>query len=89
MWGLYLNFKLLVFEDIIVTFAIFAQATQEEFLISMFDMNKGTWTANIYTVRIRLYFIQFEFWFWQKIVLSRFDLMWGFEFEFKIVGPIL
>ena len=46
MWGLYLNFKLLVFEDIIVTFATFAQATQAEFLISMFDvmetLTKGT-----------------------------------------------
>ena len=41
MWGLYLNFKLLVFEDIIVTFATFAQATQEEFLISMFDLSKS------------------------------------------------
>ena len=48
MWGLYLNFKLLVFEDIVVTFATFAQATQEEFLISMFDVNKSTCTANIY-----------------------------------------
>ena len=46
MWGLYLNFKLLVFEDIIVTFATFAQATQEEFLISMFDVNKSTCIAN-------------------------------------------
>ena len=47
MWGLYLNFKLLVFEDIIVTFATFAQATQEEFLISLFDVNKSTYIANV------------------------------------------
>ena len=47
-----MNFKLLVFEDIIVTFATFAQATQEEFLISMFDVNKSTCIANIYTIGV-------------------------------------